>query len=309
MGRGFGRVVEAGGCLVDLTLTVRHELGWGLLRLLDVERQAWRSVVKDREVVRLRRLYGWEYVSPTEVTHGANGWHPHFQAALVFPRALSSDELDVVRAAFFSAWRRAIVAVAPDMEPDELHGVHMEVWEESAQVFAEYVGKAGDFAQEICRGDRKFSAGRNPFDLQAAAMRGDEGAVSLWAEYEQATAGRHAMTFSRGFWALLGEVDVAEGDEIAEVDEDRECVCQDVPPVEWNAIRRHPKGHEIVEACLLAGLSWSESIVELYRATPLWLLDDGVELLHGPEWEFDAGPRQPAPPTRTGQESLWEEEF
>lgn len=68
--------------------------------------------------------------------------------------------------------------------------------------------------------------------LAAAAMWGDKDAADLWTEYEQATAGKHAIVASAGLSEAYG-VGVVDDDEAAVEEVHEPLAVVEVDPVMW----------------------------------------------------------------------------
>jgi hypothetical protein len=130
-------------------------------------------------------------------------------------------------------------------------------------MLADYVAKSGSFAQELVRGDRKYTHKDhlNPVELLHAAAQGDEWARRLWCEREKATKGQSLFTYTRGFWALLGEDEAEEEPE--QLVGDERVVCDDVSPWQWRRVWQSPTGLETVKELLRAGATWDQSVMSV----------------------------------------------
>ena len=68
-----------------LTLTVPHGLGDDVNEILDKMMSAWKRLWQGRQGMELRNALGlFGHIRALEVTHGENGFHPHFHALLFF---------------------------------------------------------------------------------------------------------------------------------------------------------------------------------------------------------------------------------
>ena len=68
-----------------LTLTVPHGLGDDVNEILDKMMSAWKRLWQGKAGMQLRNALGlFGHIRALEVTHGANGFHPHFHALLFF---------------------------------------------------------------------------------------------------------------------------------------------------------------------------------------------------------------------------------
>ena len=110
---------------------------------------------------------------------------------------------------FRNQWHNAIVASHP-RPPDPVHGVKIERCY-SGKGAAEYVCKTQEghsVGIEMGRADIKHARGehRTPFQILASADDGSEDDLRLWHEFEVATKGRKAITWSHGLRDAVSEV-------------------------------------------------------------------------------------------------------
>ena len=65
--------------LIMLTLTMPHSRSDRLVEMMGTLKKAWNRFRNDRQMKRIQSQYGYDWgVSTIEVTHGKNGFHPHF---------------------------------------------------------------------------------------------------------------------------------------------------------------------------------------------------------------------------------------
>lgn len=187
----------AGGELVMLTLTVRHDRSQGLAELLDALRGAWRSVQNDRRWLPVRsELVG--SITATEITRGPNGWHPHLHLLLFVPGGgAGAAALSDLGEWLPEAWRVRVAARLGGSGPDLAHGVHVKQLDAGA---AAYVSKIAD---ETTRADLK-SDSRSVWALLDAVDDGETWAIAAFVEFFRATKGRRAIVWSRGLKARFG---------------------------------------------------------------------------------------------------------
>lgn len=166
-----------------VTLTLRHAKFDRLDELLDRLNAAWLSL---RHGVLSRRVRAGDVGAyrVTEVTHGANGWHPHYHVVCVTRPGVEPIQ--------WGAWTGAI-ARAGGSASDE-HGVNV-VEAFSAEAVSGYVEKANGISSEAAGSANK---GRSVWELALlAAGEGTEAetvaALPAWFEYLDAVHGRRAM--------------------------------------------------------------------------------------------------------------------
>lgn len=218
-----------------LTATVPHLIGDSLQVLIQRLGVAWRYFSSDRRSKALRadiELVGT--IRNIEVTHGVNGWHPHFHC-LVFFRADVAPES--IAAAWSEHWQHCAVKAGLRRPGDE-HGLTLQAGDYAAR----YVSKWGlehEMTKSMAKQARK--GGRTPFDIAQDFGDGLDPArnAGLWREFAGAMHGQRQLHWSRGLKALfeVGEADDAEL--VAEEDaRPAELVVQLTWP-EWRAIRAH----------------------------------------------------------------------
>jgi len=210
-----------------LTLTFPHDAGQALPDLLERFGLALRKF----KAGAVWRKFSAEHsragsVRSLEVTHGANGWHPHSHE-LVFLRALPSDWW---RAELAAAWLRCLKAAGLDGAADAHileHGLDLR----GGDYAAEYVSKFGrdlegwSVADELTRGHSKIgarSAGAvsraaldvhvTPFQLLAWWQAGDVEAGALFREYARAFEGKRMLFWSPKLRQVLGVADLDDAE-------------------------------------------------------------------------------------------------
>lgn len=212
----FEHMSNGGGILL-VTQTLRHHQGDDLELMLDVLTKAQRRMVSSRWWTKVKKRFGViGYVRTIEITHGRNGWHPHFHFVYFLARPISQDEAGMLQAEMFGRWAGNVEFFGGKM-PNE-HGVDVKSVEgiEAAGAIAHYVGKPAEekaavsVSSEVARGDMKSSdGGITPFELLDS---NDEKSLRLWDAYVKATKGRRAFYWSNGLRKALG-LDVEATDE------------------------------------------------------------------------------------------------
>lgn len=203
----FEQAHRSGYVISMLTFTIRHKAGDDLKELLESMTEAYKNVVSSNTYVKLKRKYGAEFLRITEVTHGANGWHPHFHVAIVARPGLNWDvEAERLQNIWCEAVERVGLA-AP--EPARAFHILREAMEADK---AWYLQKSSGtmatsaISAEVANGRWKAGRGQNVsvWQLLALAIRGDTKALSLWREYEKAVKRKQFFNPSRGFAMTFG---------------------------------------------------------------------------------------------------------
>lgn len=82
---GISKWTTEGGSVYLLTLTNSHHHGDNLDQLLTGQQKAIKYLWGDRKTKeRFAALGKVGHIITTEVTHGKNGWHPHYHILLFF---------------------------------------------------------------------------------------------------------------------------------------------------------------------------------------------------------------------------------
>ena len=220
-----------------LTVTVPHVRQDALHDLIQRLGVAWRYFSSDRRSKTLRAEIGLVgTIRNIEVTHGENGWHPHFHCLVVHKKPL--EEISGVEDAWGKHWQNCAERAGLS-RPSDLHGLTLQ----SGDYAGRYVSKWG-MEHELTKSMAKRSrrAGRTPFDIAEDFGDGIDTArnASLWREFAEAMHGQRQLFWSRGLKALL-HVDDRADEALCEEEDQRpaELVVQLTWP-EWRAVRaRH----------------------------------------------------------------------
>lgn len=204
--------------VVLVTLTFSHHQGEALRPMMENMKRAITRLRSGRKWHQLRERFAWAgFVRALEVTHGANGWHPHLHELWFLPDDVSAE-------AFGSEYRKLWAAAGEfaGLSMNE-HGFHVG-WR--AGDLAQYVAKFGRWgvAGEVAAGSVKDGRAGSctPFDLLYLASEGDAAAGRLYVEYVQAFKGRRQLYYSPGLRDLLHLGVEPSDDELAEAAEAEE---------------------------------------------------------------------------------------
>ena len=211
LGGVLERADEAGLVVSLQTLTMRHRKGQRLSDLWQALSYAWNKVTAGKQWKRDQErigLIGWARAA--EVTHGANGWHVHLHVAVVSERdPLKTD----VPLRVFGRWARGLASKGLESVADS-GGFD---WQVAARgdgaTIGGYVAKmqtASGLGAEATLGAWKKARGGNRTPFQIAhdlGTTGDMADIELWWEYENASHGKRALTWSKKLreWAKLGQ--------------------------------------------------------------------------------------------------------
>lgn len=247
--REISQAVEAhqaaGGSILFVTLTIRHDRDDSLKQSMDAVLGSWRKLLQGSAWVGSKSKRGTRdryrvsgYIRSTEVTYGSNGWHPHIHALFFTDDELSDTEVAAFGDELHTRWA-LFVRKATGKLPTREHGTDVQRVDEDGQVLGKYLAKVQDEGKsktekwdasaELARADVKRGRGDNfvPFEL----LDSDHPMPlpqrrRLWVEYYQGTKSRRGITWSRGLKARY-EVGEKTDEEIIEETE--------AAPVRWVA--------------------------------------------------------------------------
>ena len=230
-----------GGQVVLLTVTSPHQFTDSLPATLVNQAKAWDGFRKNRPGRRFFDALGTVgSIRALEVTHGANGWHPHFHL-LIFVEA-GVDLLKAHRLAYV-AWADECSKAGLGM-PSFKHGVSLQDGSHAEK----YVSKWG-LENEITKSHLKKakSGGRSPFDLLRSYSKGDKQAGALFVEYATHFKGKRQLVWSNGLKALFA-IEEATDLELAEREEERAELGVELSRDDWKIILNFDVRAEILEA-------------------------------------------------------------
>lgn len=222
--------------VVLATLTVPHGLGDDIKSMLDSMSAAWRFMTMSRGYKELRGYAGIVgTVRALEVTHGQNGFHPHFHVLIFCKWEGEAKHLaPSLELLLGCLWRKACVKKGLP-EPSRERGVKVDdgTWA------ARYASKWG-LEDEMTKGHLKTSKGikgRTPWDmLRAVLADGCDASRRLFAVYAQAFKGRRQLYWSNGLRDLLGLIHESTDEELAALQDDAAYELARLTPEQWRAV-------------------------------------------------------------------------
>lgn len=250
-----------GGTVSMLTLTLPHQRWDSLDQVLTALRKCAKYLNSGRGAIKgLLANYGYiGQVRSQEVTHGANGWHPHLHV-LVFTQ---DDVPEHVQDAIKARWEAAAIAngwAAPNWSvgADWRDGRHA----------AEYVNKQGTWgmAEEVTMSTAKRgNGGRTPFELLQDAALDDRQAAALFTEYARAVKGTRQQFWTPGLKARFAIADVTDEeivdqddvqpDDVSpalDLDQEEPCIAV-VQADDWFVVVRYEQRAELLRAAEVGG--------------------------------------------------------
>jgi hypothetical protein len=250
--------LQGGQCLL-LTLTHPHYSRDVLAELLKREQQAMRRFTGCRAMSTLNQHIGFRgSIRAWEVTHGENGFHPHFHLILFVANPLPLD-LHALETAFYELWANACrLAKLPIPNP-------LFVKLQDGSNAKSYVSKGSwGLDREITKGHlKKAKVGRSPMDLlRSYAYANDKQAGALFVEYSTAFHGRRQLQWSPGLKAFFGIGDKSD-DQIASEHDETAVMLGEIDWPVWQRVLKSELRGEILELARLG--SW-EAIARLLQS-------------------------------------------
>lgn len=254
--KGLANHIAAGGGALLVTLTLPHAAGDKLAKTVKLVSDGFRSVNAGRAYADDRAAFGiLGHIRAFEITHGANGWHPHLHVVVCLDRRATVDGAAALQSRWQARWDRWLRRMGWRASVDKI-GVRVDRVRRDAAAVGAYVAKLQEgekldrsVGNEIARADLKSGreGSRVPFEILADF--GSDGLaddLDLWHEYQLATKGRSAIRWSKGLRKLLLPVDQELTDEeIAELEVGGVAIAWLTP-----ALFRKIAGRPYGESCL-----------------------------------------------------------
>lgn len=255
------------GILVHfVTLTIPHGIGDDIEILNDRLSGALHRMsqgmysVKSQMKKALPKSVIHGYIRAFEVTHGVNGFHPHYHL-LVFTSADVNS--DVLHGFYFNSWLRAC-RLSGLSEPSLEHGCSVE----DGGYAHEYISKWGLGNEMTCAHVKtaRSNKGVTPWGLLRAILDGDdieyppERAAALFQVYVGGFRGRRQLHWSVGLRKLLELSQEISDEALVEApDDDSAWVLATLDVDQWRAIR-----HSKQEANVLDVAESTPELVHLF---------------------------------------------
>lgn len=234
---------DQGGSVYLLTLTVPHYASNALSSVLDglskalrlmTHRKPWGRFCDSVDLAgRVRTL---------EVTHGPNGWHPHFHLLLFTRRPVPVRDAEKT---LLEHWQSACVSAG--LPRPNRHGLSLDDGSRAAQ----YVSKWG-MESEMTKGhlkEGKRDGHVSPFGLLGLHLDDDEHAAGLFQEYAQAFKGKRQLVWSDGLRDLLGLGAESTDEELATAEEENATLFVSIPLNVWKVILHRDQRGQLLEVC------------------------------------------------------------
>ena len=238
---------KQGGSVLLLTLTVPHYSDTDIKQLKKDLKKAYGKFFKGVRASKdmFERWQIKHYISCFEITHGANGFHPHYHVLLFVPYSLGKQSLPGIKQDMYKVWKDCCLKAGLD-EPSEKHGLDLQAGNEAGA----YVAKWG-LEHEMTKGHIKKGKenNRTPFDILRSYTDSENQADSnLFKLYYFAFKGTRQLNWSKGLKKLVSKAEEKTDQEIVD---DTDNVAEMLFKLDielWNAVRSQGKQGELLIA-------------------------------------------------------------
>ena len=242
-----------------VTFTNRHHVGDDLGDLLDGQKKAFIKLWEKTKVKKMMKNLGLVgRISATEVTHGQNGWHPHYHMIFFFDGAVNMDGL---RSFLAIEWQLACGRAEMKL-PSLTEGVDVR----DGSYAEQYVSKWG-LEHEMTKGHIKKGreGGLTPFDLLRLSPANPE-YRGLFKQFANVFFRKRQLVWSDGLKELLGVIERSD-EELAEETENDSVEIDEIVPQFWRLIVSYKIRPQYLRAC---ELDYEEGNINRRRYNLLW---------------------------------------
>lgn len=224
-----------------VTLTVPHGIGDDLKQIKLLQQKALSRMSSGKNSMKSQLLRNGitqhGYVRAYEITHGQNGFHPHFHIIL-FTSGCSSAQIQRLYA---PAWQKACISVGLP-KPSDKHGCTVQDGSEAAR----YASKWG-IEDEMTKANQKQSKrkGITPWGLLRAVLDENnpeyppEYAAKLFQVYSACMKGARQLHWSVGLRNALALAPELTDEQLAEKITDEDSIhLGTITDEQWKAIRK-----------------------------------------------------------------------
>ncbi len=245
---------------VMVTLTFPHYSWQTLGDLIGQQADALRRMRAGAPWKRFRVAHGYRgLIRALELTHGANGWHPHTHELWFVSADVDSDEMC---GKILDRWRSSCAKAglldltnAAQVAAFDAHAVDVKGWCSASDYLAKqdesrHWGADREMAKASTKAGR--AKGLHPFGLLADAAEGDRAAGGKYLEYTEVMKGKAQLFWSRG---LKDEVGISElsDEELAEQERDSADLLGRLSLLQWRRVRDADQRCELLEAAETGG--------------------------------------------------------
>ena len=238
---------KQGGSVLLLTLTVPHYSDTDIKQLKKDLKKAYGKFFKGVRASKdmFERWQIKHYISCFEITHGLNGFHPHYHVLLFVPYSLGKQSLPGIKQDMYKVWKDCCLKSGLD-EPNEKHGLDLQAGNDAAN----YVAKWG-LEHEMTKGHIKKGKenSRTPFDiLRSYSASENEADANLFKLYYFAFKGTRQLNWSKGLKKLVSKAEEKTDQEIVDDTDNVAELLFKLDIEMWHAVRKQKKQGELLVA-------------------------------------------------------------
>lgn len=249
-----------------VTFTFPHYGFQRLAQLIPNQREAFKTMRGGRPWQTFKKGYGFVgMVRSLEVTHGANGWHPHTHE-LWITKDLTEARRGHFQAEVIKHWRNACMKAGLLLDDPatvfafDLHAVNIQ-WDVSS---SDYLAKQdtsrswgidAEMASQSSKQGRV--AGVHPHEF---LVRQGEGDHERYLEYVQGMHGSRQLFWSPGLKALVGVNEVSD-EELAKRQDDKAYLLGFLSAEQWRFVRGNDARAELLDAAESGGMQAVQSLL------------------------------------------------
>jgi hypothetical protein len=251
-----------------VTLTFPHRSWHSLRELLDRQADALKRLRAGAPWTRFKESVGFEgLIRSLELTHGANGWHPHTHE-LWFVR--SDVEADALKRRVLERWRNVCAAAGLlDLDDEkQVQAFNRRAVDVKGNCSAsDYLAKQDESRhwgadREIAKASSKSgrAKGLHPFALLAEYSEKNVKAGETFLEYAAAIHGRAQLFWSPGLKARVG-VKQKSDEQLAEESRSKADELGALARDDWRTVREAKHQAQVLDAAETGGMAAVEALV------------------------------------------------
>lgn len=217
------KMLEDGKQFIFCTYTFPHSWGTNLVEHMDKLQDVLKMFRAGRAWDLFKKRVGLVgYIRAQEVTHGCNGWHPHFHE-LMITKPLTESEAQAAADFLSRRWvdvcRKA--GLISDAKAADAYAHAVDVRAGADPVSQAYLAKVVSWELSSVTTKATKTKGLQPFQILANACAGDGQSKKLWVEYMLGMYRKAALYWSPGLKALC-EIEEKTDEELLEGEVEKE---------------------------------------------------------------------------------------
>ena len=233
--------------LLLVTFTLAHNASDSLATVFGALKKARKLLVSGKAAQAFKDTFGVVgMVRSLELTHGANGWHPHLHVLYFFEREVPILPFE---AAIKARWSQCVQSAGS--YASWAHGCDVRFSDAAISEYVAKWGKEPDWtpAHELTKGVSKLGrrGGRTAMQLLSDYLDGDDQAGRLWLQFAVNLKGERQLVWSKGMRQRLGlEVEKTD-EELADEQEEIAIILASLTMGAWRVVIANDARGELLE--------------------------------------------------------------